>query len=91
MRDRRHTPPLLCPVLEDDRLRTVPQHLFAERGELVQPGCQCDEVIAGKLAHLAREVHAAIGQQDFGFADAAGIEDDLTGRGIAGVCCLADA
>ena len=34
-------------------------------------------MVAGKLGHLAREVHAAIGEQDFGFADATGIEDNL--------------
>jgi hypothetical protein len=28
-------------------------------------------------------MHAAVGQQDFGFTDAAGIEDDLAGRRIA--------
>src|SRR5260370_23684483 len=48
-------------------------------------------MIAGKLSHLARKMHAAIGQQNFGFADAAGIEDDLAGRGIAGVVLVTDA
>ena len=48
-------------------------------------------MIAGKLAHLARKMHAAIGQQDFGLADAAGIKDDLAGRGIAGVVLVGDA
>jgi hypothetical protein len=42
-------------------------------------------MIARKLAHLAGEMHAAIGQQDFRFADATGIENDLAGRRIAGV------
>src|SRR3979411_800084 len=48
-------------------------------------------MIAGELAHLAGEMHAAIGQQDFGFADAAGIKNDLAGRGIAGVVLVRDA
>ena len=48
-------------------------------------------MIAGELAHLAGEMHAAIGEQDFGLADAAGIEDDLAGRGIAGVVLVGDA
>ena len=48
-------------------------------------------MIAGQLPHLAGEMHPAIGQQDFGFADAAGIEDDLTRRGIARVVFIADA
>src|SRR5581483_329697 len=44
-----------------------------------------DEVVAGELAHLAGEVHAAIGNQDFGFTDTTRIEDDLTRRGITSV------
>jgi hypothetical protein len=35
-------------------------------------------------------VHAAIGQQDLGLADAAGIKDDLAGRGIAGVVLVSE-
>ena len=45
-------------------------------------------MIACKLAHLAGETDAAIGQQDFGLADATGIKDDLAGRGIAGVVLI---
>src|ERR1700753_3591865 len=48
-------------------------------------------MIAGQLAHLACEMHAAIGQQNFGFADTAGIKDDLAGRGIAGVVLIGNA
>src|SRR5580765_273090 len=43
------------------------------------------------LAHLAGEMHATIGQQGFGLADAAGIEDDLAGCGLAGVVLDRDA
>ncbi len=66
--------------LEADFLRALPQHGLAERGQVFQPRGQGDEMIAGELAHLAGEVHAAIGEQDLGLADAAGIEDDLAGR-----------
>src|ERR1700716_3875352 len=48
-------------------------------------------MIARELAHFARKVHAAIGQQNLGFTDAAGIKDDLAGRGIAGVVLVGDA
>src|ERR1700704_2989521 len=48
-------------------------------------------MVAGELAHFARKVHAAIGQKNFGLADAAGIKDDLAGRGIAGVVFVSDA
>ena len=49
------------------------------------------KVVAGELAHLAREMHAAIGEQDFGLADATGIEDDLARCRIAGVVLVGDA
>ena len=48
-------------------------------------------MIARELAHLAGEVHAAIGQQNLGFADAAWIKDDLARRGVAGVVLVRDA
>ena len=48
-------------------------------------------MVAGELADLAGEMHPAIGEQDLGLADAAGIEDDLAGRGVAGVVLVADA
>src|ERR1700716_2514441 len=48
-------------------------------------------MIARELTHLAGEVHAAIGQQNLGLTDAAGIKDDLPGRGIAGVVLVRDA
>src|SRR3954447_16766023 len=42
-------------------------------------------MVSGELTHLACKAYAAIGEQDFGLADAAGIKDDLSGRGIARV------
>src|SRR5262249_1392380 len=36
-----------------------------------------------ELTDLAREMHSAIGQENFGFADAARIKNHLTGGGIA--------
>src|SRR6185312_3353561 len=77
--------------LEPDLLCALPQHGLAERGQVLQPRGEGDEVIAGELAHLARKVHAAIGQQDFRLADAARIKNDLAGRGIAGVVLVGDA
>src|SRR5579872_5044618 len=48
-------------------------------------------MIAGELAHLAGEMHAAIGKQNLGFADPARIKNDLSGRGITRVVFKADA
>src|SRR4051812_24784913 len=47
-------------------------------------------MVAGELAHLAGEAHATIGEQDLGFADASGVEDDLARRRIAGVVLISD-
>src|SRR4029077_18991435 len=46
-------------------------------------------MISGELPDLAGEAHAAIGQQDFGLADAARIQDDFTRRRIAGLVFVA--
>src|ERR1700722_7931082 len=76
--------------LEADFLRTLPQHGLPQRGQILQTRGQGNEMIARELAHLAGEMHAAIGQQDFGFADTTGIENDLAGRWIAGVVFVRD-
>src|SRR5260370_9880 len=77
--------------LEADFLRALPQHGPAQRGQILKTRGQRDEVIARELAPLAGEVHAAIGQQNLGFADAAGVKNDLAGRRIAGVVLVRDA
>src|SRR5580704_9844111 len=49
-------------LLELDLLRALPQRHLAEFGEVLQSGCDRDEMVAGELAHLAGEMHAAIGE-----------------------------
>ena len=39
------------------------------------------EMIAGELSDLAGKTDAAIGEQDFSLADAAGVEEELTRAG----------
>lgn len=68
---------------EPDVLRALPKHFPSQCGELVEPFRDGQEMVAGKLAHLAGKVDAAIGKQDFGFAEAAGIKDELSGRRVA--------
>src|SRR4029077_4176109 len=84
-------PPPSSDLLEADLLRTLPEHGLAEQGKVFETRRHGDEMIAGELAHLAREMHAAIGEQDLGFADAAGIKDDLAGRAIACIIFVSDA
>src|SRR3954453_10733177 len=76
---------------EANLLRAFPQHGLSQRWQIFQSRGQGDEMVSSKLSHLGREVHSAIGQQDFGLADAAGIKNDLAGRGIAGVVFVGDA
>src|SRR5262249_21486963 len=49
------------------------------------------EVIASQLSDLAAESHAAIGQQDLGLANAAGMEEELTRDGVARRVLVAEA
>src|SRR5271156_5216234 len=75
--------------LEANLLRAFPERFAAERIEVLEARRQCDEMIARQLADLRGEAHAAIGEQNLGLADAAGIENDLARRGIAGVVLVA--
>src|SRR5262249_18289900 len=63
----------------------------AQRPEILVALEHGQEVIARELADDAREHAAAVGQEDLGLAEAAGVEEDLTGRGVAGVILEADA
>ena len=49
------------------------------------------EVVARELADDARERAAAVGQEDLGLAVAAGVEEDLARRRVAGVVLEANA
>ena len=76
---------------EDDVLGTVPERHLAERPEVLIALENGQEVVAGELADDAREPAAAVRQEDLGLAKAAGVEEDLAGRGVAGVVLEADA
>src|SRR5260370_21027659 len=54
-----------------------------ERPEPIEPVNDRKKMIAGKLTRLAGEANGAIGDQDLGLADPAGIEDDLARRRVA--------
>ena len=49
------------------------------------------EVIASQLSDLAAEAHAAIGEQDLGLANAAGMEEELTRNGVTRGVLVAEA
>ena len=50
---------------------------------MVLPLDNRQEMVAGELADLARETDRAVGNQDLGLADTAGVEKELTRGGIA--------
>jgi hypothetical protein len=54
-----------------------PEDAVAELHQPVEIAGQRDEMVARQLPHLRGEGDPAIGQQDLGLADPAGIEDDL--------------
>jgi hypothetical protein len=66
-----------------DGLCAVRQGQFAESTEPIEPVDDGQKMIAGQLADLAGETDRAIGDQDLGLADPAGVEDDLARRRIA--------
>src|SRR3954467_5586586 len=76
---------------EHDVLRTLPQRLLAERAQVLVALDDREEVVAGELADDAREEAPAVREQDLGLAEAAGVEQDLAGRGVARVVLEADA
>jgi len=70
-------------LAKGDRLRAVPEH---ELAELLQSLAALDdrgEVIAGELPGLACEAGGAVGKEQLCLADAAGVQQELAGRGIA--------
>src|SRR4051794_19579332 len=71
-------------ALEHDVQCPLPEHVLAERAQLVDALDDRQEVVAGELADDAREHAAAVGEQQLGLADPAGIPQHLAGGGMAG-------
>src|SRR5580700_5550410 len=70
---------------ENDVLRAFPQDELSKRRQLLGALLDGREMVARELAHLACEDGPAVGKQDLGLADAAGIQQKLTRRRVAGV------
>src|ERR1051325_1977243 len=77
--------------LENDRLRPLPKGHFAPRPQLLQPLDHSEKMVAGERADLARKPRCAIGEQNLGLADPAGVEQDLSRRGVARRILVTDA
>src|SRR5258705_11358852 len=70
---------------EGDVLGALPEHHATHLAELVASFDDGEEVVAGELANLAGEATGAVGEEDLGLAEAAGVEEDLAGGGLGGV------
>jgi hypothetical protein len=77
--------------LEGDRLRSLPQGQPAELRQVLGSRDDRQEMVTGELSDLAGEADAAIGEEDLGLADAAGVEQELARRRIARGILVAEA
>src|SRR5262249_51182864 len=71
------------PLVEDDVLRAVPEHLSTEVAEVLLPLDDRREVVARERAGLARERDVAVRHQELRLADAAWEDDQLAGARVA--------
>src|SRR5688572_28333793 len=70
-------------LLEDDRLGAFPQDDAAQLGQLLAALLDRGEVVARQLAHIAGEAGRPVREEDLDLREAAGVEEDLTGRRVA--------
>ena len=66
---------------EFDVLGAAPEDQLAERAQLVESVDNRQEMVAGELADLAGEADRAIGKEDLGLADPAGVDRIWPGAG----------
>src|SRR5665213_2372769 len=76
--------------LERDFLRALPHDPMPERRELLAALVDRREMVARQLARFAGEHRRAVRKQDLGLADAAGIQQQLAGSGVAGGVLVAE-
>src|SRR5713226_73950 len=69
-------------LFEHDVLGALPQRLAPQLAQLVDAIDDGGEMVSGQRPGLAAEGRRAIGDQDLGLADAAGIQEQLPGGGI---------
>src|SRR5437867_6189483 len=86
-------PPRIARSGKFDRevLRAFPEDEAAEVGETLVPFDHRREVVARELPDLARELRGAVREEDLHLADAARVDEDLSGRRIRRVVLEVDA
>jgi len=65
-------------------LRPIPKDKFAQGTKIFATVCDGEKMIAGKLADFAGKLYRPVSEQDFGFAQPAGIKNDVAGSRVAG-------
>ena len=70
-----------CQSLEADGFGALPERGDADFAQAVELAGYGREVVAGERARLGGKVNAAVGDQDFGFALAFRVEQNLPGAG----------
>src|SRR5262249_59841630 len=78
-------------VPERDRLRALPERQAAELGEMLAALDHGREVVTRERSGLRAERAVAVGEQELGLRDAAGVEEQLAGRRVARRVLRADA
>src|SRR4029453_1565052 len=78
-------------LLEEDRLSPFPEHQPADLLQMLPPVHDRGEVIARQLTRLAREARLAVRGEDLRLADAARVNQQLAGAGVARRVLEADA
>src|SRR5215207_3702565 len=71
-------------AFEEDVLGAFPDDASPRLFELIAPIDDGEEMVAGELAEFAGEAGRAVGEEDFGFAEPAGIEQHLARRRVTG-------
>lgn len=75
---------------ELDVLGSLPEHEFAEFGQVLPALHDGDEVVPGKVTHLAGEGRASVGEEDLRLTFSAWIEEDVPTGGMDGVVLEGD-
>ena len=70
-------------LAEGDVLRALPQHPASELAQVLVSLDDRREVVSREWTRLGGEAHVAVGEQDLRLGDAARVEDDLAGVGVA--------
>src|SRR5262249_40426773 len=73
---------------KQDILCPTPKNQLPELNQPLNAFKDRQKMVAGELAYFAREMDAAVSEKNFCLADAARIQNNLSGRGIASMVLI---